>query len=178
ITTQARLSSEINQRSGVSVRVSIANFETMLGNAVRRSIRNGEEWACPRVSDLSYIVASFAGKIELETFEEGRESRLTDDLTRRAVLRIFGSYFDVDELDPVVTAFDLGNQAETGSDLSAAGYPDLVKNIDGLAKAIKKLTDDKRPEVIAAAVEFILEGLHLSRKLNCDRSGEAAVYKR
>jgi magnesium chelatase subunit I len=178
ITTQARLSSEINQRSGVSVRVSIANFETMLGNAVRRGIRTGEEWACPRVSDLSYIVASFAGKIELETFEEGRESRLTDDLTRRAVLRIFGTYFDVEELDPIVTAFDLGNQAETGSDLSAAGYPDLVKSIDGLAKAVKKLTDDKRPEVIASAVEFILEGLHLSRKLNCDRSGDAAVYKR
>ncbi|MCH8892722.1 MAG: magnesium chelatase [Chloroflexi bacterium] len=178
ITIQARLSSEINQRSGVSVRVSIANFEVMLGNAVRRSIRNGEEWACPRVSDLSFIVASFAGKIELETFEEGRESRLTDDLTRRGVLRIFGSYFDVEELDPVVTAFDLGNRAETGSDLPAKGYPDLVKNIDGLAKAVKKLTTDKRPEVIASAVEFILEGLHLSRKLNCDRSGEAAVYKR
>ena len=178
ITTQARLSSEINQRSGVSVRVSISNFETMLGNAVRRGIRNKEEWACPRVSDLSFIVASFAGKIELETFEEGRESRLTDDLTRRAVLRTFGSYFEVDDLEAIVDSFDLGNRAETGSDLAAAGYPDLVKNIDGLDKAVKKLTRDKRPEVIASAVEFILEGLHLSRKLNCDRSGEAAVYKR
>jgi len=178
ITTQARLSSEINQRSGVSVRVSISNFETLLGNAVRRSIRVGEEWACPRVSDLSFIVASFAGKIELETFEEGRETRLTDDLTRRAVLRTFSTYFEVDDLDAVVTAFDLGNRAETGSDKPAAGYPELVKNIDGLAQAVKKLTDDKRPEVIASAVEFILEGLHLSRKLNCDRSGEAAVYKR
>jgi magnesium chelatase subunit I len=178
ITTQARLSSEINQRSGVSVRVSISNFETMLANAVRRGIRNKEEWACPRVSDLSFIVASFAGKIELETFEEGRESRLTDDLTRRAVLRTFGSYFEVDDLEAIVDSFDLGNRAETGSDLPAAGYPDLVKNIDGLDKAVKKLTRDKRPEVIASAVEFILEGLHLSRKLNCDRSGEAAVYKR
>ena len=178
ITTQARLSSEINQRSGVSVRVSISNFETMLGNAVRRGIRNNEEWACPRVSDLSFIGASFAGKIELETFEEGRESRLTDDLTRRAVLRTFGSYFEVDDLEAIVDSFDLGNRAETGSDLPAAGYPDLVKNIDGLDKAVKKLTRDKRPEVIASAVEFILEGLHLSRKLNCDRSGEAAVYKR
>ncbi|MQF91950.1 MAG: magnesium chelatase [SAR202 cluster bacterium] len=178
ITTQARLSSEINQRSGVSVRVSISNFETMLGNAVRRGIRNNEEWACPRVSDLSFIGASFAGKIELETFEEGRESRLTDDLTRRAVLRTFGSYFEVDDLEAIVDSFDLGNRAETGSDLPAIGYPDLVKNIDGLDKAVKKLTRDKRPEVIASAVEFILEGLHLSRKLNCDRSGEAAVYKR
>ncbi len=178
ITTQARLSSLINQRSGVSVRVTIANYETLLGNAVRRSIRNDEEWACPRVSDLSFIVASFAGKIELETFEEGRESRLTDDLTRRAILRTFASYFEVDELDPIITAFDLGNQAETGSDKPGADYADMVKSIDGMAQAVKKLTDDKRPEVIAAAVEFILEGLHLSRKLNCDRSGEAAVYKR
>jgi magnesium chelatase subunit I len=178
ITTQARLSSEINQRSGVSVRVSISNFETMLGNAVRRAIRNGEEWACPRVSDLSFIVASFAGKIELETFEEGRETRLTDDLTRRAVLRTFGSYFEVEELEPVVTAFDLGNRAETGSDLPAAGYPAMVENIAGLGKAVRKLTKDKRAEAIASAAEFILEGLHLSRKLNCDRSGEAAVYKR
>ena len=178
ITTQARLSSEINQRSGVSVRVSISNFETMLGNAVRRGIRNNEEWACPRVSDLSFIGASFAGKIELETFEEGRESRLTDDLTRRAVLRTFGGYFEVDDLEAIVDSFDLGNRAETGSDLLAAGYPDLVMNIGGLDKAVKKLTRDKRPEVIASAVEFILEGLHLSRKLNCDRSGEAAVYKR
>jgi magnesium chelatase subunit I len=178
ITTQARLSSEINQRSGVSVRVSISNFETLLGNAVRRAIRNGEKWTCPRVSDLSFIVASFAGKIELETFEEGRESRVTDDLTRRAVLRIFSGYFDLDDLEPVVTAFDLGNRAETGSEKPAADYPAVVKNIDGLAPAVKKLTTDKRPEVIASAVEFILEGLHLSRKLNCDRSGDVAVYKR
>ncbi|MDE0719101.1 MAG: magnesium chelatase [Dehalococcoidia bacterium] len=178
ITTQARLSSEINQRSGVSVRVTIANFETLLGNAVRRSIRNNEEWACPRVSDLSFIVASFAGKIELETFEEGRESRLTDDLTRRAVLRTFASYFEVDDLDAIVTAFDLGNRAETGSEKPGVDYADMVKNIDGMAQAVKKLTDDKRPEAIASAVEFILEGLHLSRKLNCDRSGESAVYKR
>ena len=136
VTTQARLSSDINQRSGVSVRVSIANYETMLGNAVRRAIRNEEEWACPRVSDLAYIVASFAGKIELETFEEGRESRLTEDLTRRAVLRTFGGYFEVDELDPVVTAFDIGSQAETGSEKPAAYYPELVKNIDGLPQAV------------------------------------------
>ena len=178
ITTQARQSSEINQRSGVSVRVTIANYETLLGNAVRRSIRNNEEWACPRVSDLSFIVASFAGKIELETFEEGREARLTDDLTRRAVLRTFSGYFEVDELDPIVTAFDLGNRAETGSEKPGSDYPEMVKSIDGIAQAVKRLTDDNRPEVVAAAVEFILEGLHLSRKLNCDRSGEAAVYKR
>ena len=179
ITAQARLSSEINQRSGVSVRVSIANFETALSNAVRRSIINGEEWACPRVSDLSYIVASFAGKIELETFEEGRESRVTDDLTRRAVLRVFGALFDLDELEDVITAFDLGGVALTGSEIPAAQYPEMVASIEGMTGAVTKLAEgDRRPEVVAAAAEFILEGLHLSRRLNCDRSGEGFRYSR
>ncbi len=179
ITAQARLSSEINQRSGVSVRVSISNFETSLSNAVRRSIINNEEWACPRVSDLSYIVASFAGKIELETFEEGRESRVTDELTRRAVLRIFGSMFDLDELEDIIMSFDLGQTALTGSEQPAAGYPEIVASIDGMTGAVSKLTDgDRRPEVIAAAAEFVLEGLHLSRRLNCDRSGDSYRYTR
>ncbi len=178
VTAQARQSSEINQRSGVSVRVSISNYETMLGNAVRRGLVHGEEWSCPRVSDLSYIVASFAGKIELETFEEGRESRVTDDLTRRAVLRVFGGYFNVDDLEPIVTAFDLGQIAVTGSNRAAEGYPALAESVDGLAEAVRKLTDDSRAEVVASAVEFVLEGLHLSRKLNCDRSGGGYTYKR
>ena len=179
ITAQARLSSEINQRSGVSVRVSIANFETALSNAVRRSIIHNEEWACPRVSDLSYIVASFAGKIELETFEEGRESRVTDELTRRAVLRVFGTMFDLEELEDVILAFDLGGVAITGSEHPAAEYPEMVAAIDGMTAAVTKLTDgDRRPEVVAAAAEFVLEGLHLSRRLNCDRSSDGYRYTR
>ena len=179
ITAQARQSSEINQRSGVSVRVSIANYETALSNAVRRSIIQGEEWACPRVSDLSYIVASFAGKIELETFEDGRESRVTDDLTRRALLRVFGSYFNLEDLEDVIMAFDMGGSAIVGSDHPASEYPALVDAIGGMGEAVAKLTEgDRRPEVVAAAAEFVLEGLHLSRRLNCDRSGDGYRYSR
>ena len=178
ITIQARQSSEINQRSGVSVRVSISNYETLLGNALRRAIRHGDTWTCPRTSDLSYIVASFAGKIELETFEEGRESRVTDDLTRRGVLRIFDGYFDVNDLETVVTAFDLGQTAETGSEKLASEYPALIAQVDGLAAAVKHLTDDQRPEVLASAVEFVLEGLHLNRRLNCERTPAGFLYRR
>ncbi|PKB83439.1 MAG: magnesium chelatase [SAR202 cluster bacterium Io17-Chloro-G9] len=178
VTAQARLSSEINQRSGVSVRVSISNYETLLGNATRRAILHRDQWVCPRSSDLPYIVASFSGKIELETFEAGRESRVTDDLTRRAVLRIFGNYFDVSDLETVVTSFDLGSSAETGSEKPAAEYPALVSQVDGLAEAVERLTSDQRPEVIASAVEFVLEGLHLNRRLNCERTDTGYVYRR
>ena len=178
ITAEARDSKEINQRSGVSVRVSISNFETLLGNALRRSIVHGDQWTCPRTSDLPYIAASFSGKIELETFEEGRESRVTDDLTRRGVLRVFGDYFDVADLEQLVTAFDLGEQAETGSEKPASEYPALLERIDGLSDAVKRLTEDQRPEVLASAIEFVLEGLHLNRRLNCERSAQGYVYRR
>ena len=178
ITSQARESSEINQRSGVSCRVSISNFETLLGNALRRSIIHGEQYVCPRTSDLPYIMASFSGKIELETFEEGRESRVTDDLTRRGVLRVFGGVFEVDELERIVTAFDMGNTAETSSEKPASEYLAMLAQVDGLADAVKKVTTDERPEVVASAVEFILEGLHLNRRLNCERTSAGYVYRR
>jgi len=178
ITSQARESSEINQRSGVSCRVSISNFETLLGNALRRSIIHGEQYVCPRTSDLPYIMASFSGKIELETFEEGRESRVTDDLTRRGVLRVFGGVFEVDELERIVTAFDMGNTAETSSEKPASEYLAMLTQVDGLADAVKKVTTDERPEVVASAVEFILEGLHLNRRLNCERTSAGYLYSR
>ncbi len=178
VTALARSSSEINQRSGVSVRASIANYETLLGNAVRRAVRAGDGAACPRISDLPYIVASFGGKIELETFDEGREGRVMEDLIRRAVLRTFGRYFDAESLEEVVTSFDLGCQAETGSEKPADEYPKLAQDVAGLAAAASVLTADRRPEVLASALEFVLEGLHLSRRLNCERTASGYYYSR
>ena len=178
ITSQARLSSEINQRSGVSVRASIANFETLLSNAFRRSIIHGDRYVCPRTSDLPYIAPSFSGKIELETFEEGREERVTDDLTRRGLLRVFGNYFDIDALERIVMSFDMGAVAETGSEKPAGEYAALLDQVTGLTDAVRQLTDDERPEVVASAVEFILEGLHLNRRLNCERTTAGYVYRR
>jgi len=176
-TAQARHSSEINQRSGVSVRVSITNLETLLSNAVRRAISHQDQLACPRISDLPYIQASFSGKIELETFEEGREGRVVDDLTRRGVLRIFGKYFEVSELEKVVASFNQGETVVASSEKPASTYVELLRRVSGLAEAVRRLTDDQRPEVIASAVEFILEGLHLNRRLNCERTAEGYHYR-
>jgi len=67
ITRLARRSPDVNQRSGVSVRASIADYESLLANALRRAIRLGEDEVVPRISDLPYIVPAICGKIELET---------------------------------------------------------------------------------------------------------------
>src|SRR5579863_3220972 len=62
----ARSSSRVNQRSGVSVRASIANHETLVAAALRRALRLGEHEAVPRPSDLDALVASTLGKLEIE----------------------------------------------------------------------------------------------------------------
>ena len=66
LTHLARRSPEISQRSGVSVRVSVANTEVLEAAALKRAVRLGEKLAAPRVSDLGAVIASTAGKVEME----------------------------------------------------------------------------------------------------------------
>src|SRR5216117_4609851 len=76
ITQLARRSNDISQRSGVSVRVSVSNFENVLSSASRRALRLKERYVAPRISDLSAIFASTCGKIELDTVGEIKEERV------------------------------------------------------------------------------------------------------
>ena len=177
VTALARLSADINQRSGVSVRVSIANYETVVSNALRRSILRREKKVSPRISDLPYIAASFAGKIELETFEDGREGRVMEELAKKAVLNIFGRHFKLSDLETVVEGFEGGLKFETGSEMASKEYVNMLHRIDGLSEAVNSLGADGKPELIASATEFVLEGLHLNRKLNCDRMQKGSRYR-
>src|SRR5712664_3787103 len=86
ITQLARSSNDISQRSGVSVRVSISNFENVLSNASRRALRLKERQVAPRVSDLSAIIASTCGKIELDTVGDVSEERVVQKLINGAIL--------------------------------------------------------------------------------------------
>jgi magnesium chelatase subunit I len=169
ITTLARRSGDINQRSGVSVRVSIANYESIISNAYRRSLRHQEEKVVPRISDLSAIIPSTMGKIELETLEDGREGKILDELTKKAVLNIFGHYIDVEDLGGIIQGFEEGMVVETGSDRPSSEYVSLLGEMEGFDEPIKRLGADNTHGLIASAMEFILEGLHLKRRLNKDR---------
>ena len=93
LTHLARRSAEISQRSGVSVRVSICNYENLLSSALKRAIRLGEPVACPRVSDLDAMLASTSGKIELETVGEASEEKILGKLAQKAVLSVFNRAF-------------------------------------------------------------------------------------
>jgi len=174
LTHLARRSPEISQRSGVSVRVSITNLETVLASALKRAIRLGETTAAPRVSDLGAVLASTVGKIELETMSDDTpEERIVDRLLSRALHNTFGRRVDLDGLDEVVLAFESGLVIETGETLPARDYVRWVRETPGLGEAVMALGVGESPASIASAVEFLLEGLHLHRRLNKDRTGVA-----
>ncbi|MBI2887130.1 MAG: magnesium chelatase [Chloroflexi bacterium] len=177
ITQLARRSPDINQRSGVSVRVSITNYENVVSNAVKRAIRLGEERAVPRISDLASIVASTAGKIELESADEGREEHVIDKLIQNAVLNVFNRSCNVQDLEPVVARFDKGFAFEVSDQMRVSDYERFGRQVPGLMEAAHALLEDTHPAMTASAIEFILEGLHLNRKLNKDKVTGKAQYR-
>jgi len=178
ITHLGRKSPDINQRSGVSVRISIGNYETIVSNAIRRAVTLGEKLAVPRISDLPYVYASTGSKIELEGFEETRESKIIDDLTKKAVQNVFNRYYKLADLETLVDQFIEGFSVEVSDTMKAKSYIRNVKEVLGLAEAISMITDSERPEAVASAAEFVLEGLHVNKRLNKTKSEGKTIYRR
>ncbi len=185
LTHLARRSPEISQRSGVSVRVSVANAEVLEAAALKRAVRLGEPVGSPRVSDLGAIVASTVGKVELETAgDDAPEERIVERLITRALHATFNRHASIDDLDGVVEAFEDGFTVETGERIPSREYVAWAREVPGLSVAVDRLgafdvTDGaEEPAVVASAVEFLLEGLHLARRLNKDRVAGGTVYHR
>jgi magnesium chelatase subunit I len=177
ITHQARRSPDVNQASGVSVRMSISNYETLVANAVRRALVLGEKEASPRISDLTAIRSSMLGKLELEYAGRDRpEQEIADGLMKRAVKSIFDEVATLDELKPVVAAFDEGWQVEVSSSLRSADYLAGLDEIPRLREVALRVGVGESPAAMASAIEFLLEGLHLSNRLNKTTKAGTAVY--
>jgi len=178
LTIEARASNEINQASGVSVRVTINNYESVISNAEKRAVRCGEREIVPRITDLHAVLASTAGKIELEySGEEKKEVDLIDRLLNRAVHKVFDRAVKVESLRRVIEYFENGGGVEVSDRMPAADYLEGIRGIPGLREAIVALGPFESPALMAAASEFILEGLHVHQKLNKDRDGGRATYK-
>jgi magnesium chelatase subunit I len=177
VTRLARRSPDVNQRSGVSVRASIANYESLLANALRRSIIAGEDTVVPRVSDLPYVIPTLSGKVEFETVEDGREDQIIEKLIQGAVVAVFNRTFNLSELEPVIQRFKAGLSAEVGDMIPSQEYQKLLRDIEGLSQAIVPVGGTSSPGETAAAIEFLLDGLHLNKRLNKDRVAGRIQYR-
>ncbi len=181
ITRAARSSPHVSQRSGVSVRLSISNAETLVANAMRRTLRTGSDHVVPRVTDLDALSSSTSGKVEIETLEEGREGEILQRLVSSAVLSVFKDCVPPDMHREVVDAFDEDLVVDVGDDVTDADYAALLAQVPALTAPVQALLagDEaaESPAMVAAAVELVLEGLHLSKRLNKDAKGPRAQYR-
>lgn len=175
LTLELRRSPHVNHRSGVSVRFSIGNLETLVASALRRAARAGEPQAVPRISDLPGVLDASLGRIEFDTVEEGREEEIVGGALASALVKVFRSRLGGFDFAPLLGRFDEGMVAAT-SDLMAAR--DLLGQFDSLPRLAQLMgrlgIEEESPGLAAAAVEFALEGLHLSRRLNKDATGPGA----
>jgi magnesium chelatase subunit I len=177
ITRLARRSPDINQRSGVSVRASITDYESILANALRRAIRLNEREVVPRISDLPYVLPAISGKIEFETLEEGREEQIIEKLIAGAVLTVFNRQFSLNDLEEVVASFKSGIVAEASDLAPSESYLPLLSRVEGLQRAVGRMKTGEQPAAIASAVEFVLEGLHLNKRLNKEKASGRTQYR-
>ena len=184
----ARTSPHVNQASGVSVRMSIANLENVVSNAERRAILNRETWIVPRVADLAHVVPSARGKIELTmTEDDAHEDKLIGRIAAEAVKVVFTQHLDAREFRQAVDYFESGKSVELGDTLSTRAVLDRIEKVPGLRKRAEEfarlivpdLNDPEgRDACTASAAEFILEGLHVNNKLNKSVKEGATSYRR
>ena len=173
-----RESAAVDQRSGVSARFAIAGAESVAASALRRSARAGEAAAVPRVCDVPTVVPTLLGKVEFEMGEEGREREVLDHLLRVAVAETFRDRLVGLDLSGFTDLFAEGAVVETGELVPAADLLAQIGTVPGLSKVLDRLGhgDDASPGEVAAAVEFVLEGLHLTRRIDKDTVAGRTVY--
>lgn len=182
----ARSSPHVNAASGVSVRMSVANYENVVSSAERRGILQGQSVAVARCSDLSAMIASSRGKMELNMSEEsGQEDRLVGRLIDEAVKNVFDQYANPKAYRNIVEHFEGNRSLELNEQLGDADLLQRLHSIKGFSAQWQQLAEQLDPELArgaareglyAAVGEFILHALHCHNRLNRTPRGNGMVY--
>lgn len=165
----------IDQRSGVSQRMPITVIETVISNAERRALEDGEDVAVPRVSDLYAAMPAITGKMELEY--EG-ELHGADRIARELIQQACSQAFDVRaagaDVDGIIEYFETGGALQVGADSSGnacvlgfSTVPGLLQLVSDVGLASDTANDGQR----AAACELVLEALVAQRRISRTTAG-------
>lgn len=182
----ARTSPHVNQASGVSVRMSIANYESVVSNAERRALRDGEREAVARPADLHWLAASTRGKLELSMSEEvGEEDRLIQRLVEEATKLVFDQYLSPKQFREVLEFFEGGGRIELTGDLPVCESLAKLDQAPGLRKQVDRIAAQLEPALAAgpaadaltaAVAEFVLDGLYAHNRVNKKPTGGGRQY--
>lgn len=188
ISFEARESEYIDNKSGVSARLSITAFENLLSTAERRALKSGEDKTTLRLSDFMGIIPAITGKVELvyEGEQEGAAA-VAQHLLGDAIHTFFPAYFPKieklekqDEKTPytdIIEWFFAESGFELLDDCSDEEYERILGSIVPLEVLIKKYQPQLEKEDKFFMKEFILWGLVEYKKLSKDRFSEGYQFK-
>jgi len=197
---EARKSEFVDQKSGVSARLTIAAMENLISNAERRAILNNEPVAMPRLCDLPHVLPGVTGKIEL-VFEGEQEGsvKVGKALVGKAVREIFRAYFpdplrkrprkaheqesgrprsEDNEYAAIIGWFEAGNRIAVGDDMTAAAYRKALESVKGLQEFVRHHLQGLEPLYeLPVMMEFVLDGLHQNSRIAKDEMDHRTAYK-
>ena len=164
----ARKSKYIDQDSGVSARFSIANYRTMIGSARQRAILHGEKPAVPRISDLSHLVSSSLGKLELDMMgsQQMSERQVLDAVMAEAIGNVFDEYVDQHGLAEIAEVFGKGVKIEVGDLLPSSHYAERIKRVPEAWQKAFEVNPSESDAVRASCAEFVLAGLYATERIS------------
>ena len=177
ISFEARQSEYIDEKSGVSARLSISALENLLSSAEQRLLRNNESKTTVRLSDFSSIIPAITGKVELvyEGEQEGAEF-VANKLIDSAIKTLFEKNFPkIEKLekqgantpyDDLVSWFFNESKFEILNGVSEKEYQKKLLSIEPLNKLLKEYHPEALKEDIYFLNEFVLWGLVQFKKLS------------
>lgn len=179
LTIQARKSKYVDHASGVSARLSIANYRTMISSARHRSIVLGERPAVPRISDLGHLPASSLGKIELDLMGSSQmsESQVLDAVLAEAIGKVFREYVGRHGLDELAAGFKKGIRIEVGDMVPSAQYKERLGDLPEIWDKAFEVSAAQNPAVQASCAELVLAGLHSLDKVSRSTHFGGSVYE-
>ncbi len=179
ISRAARRSKYVDHQSGVSARLSIANYRTMIASARQRAAILGERPAVPRISDLGHLYASSLGKLELDMMgsHQMSERQVLDAVLADAIATVFKEYVDKHGLAEIAEIFSRGVKIEVGDMLPSSHYAALVKRVPPVWDKAFEVNASDNEAVRASCVEFILAGLYATDRISRSQQRGRIVYE-
>ncbi len=175
----ARRSKYVDQQSGVSARLSIANYRTMIASARQRAVRLAESPAVPRISDLAHLQASSLGKLELDMMgsHQMSERQVLDAILAEAIRTVFDEYVDRHGLDEITDVFGKGVKIEVGDMLPSSRYAERVQRIPRIWEKAFEVNAAENDAVRASCVEFVLAGLYAKDQISRSQHHGRITYE-
>lgn len=173
ISHEARVNPKVNARSGVSVRMTISNYEVLIANAQRRAVISGGSSAVPGILDLPALTASMMGKIEFDTWEADDEARVVDDIIVESIRKVGSEYSDSVWMHSLHAAIEDGSSFSFNPALDSVAQLQLLPFKTSLLQDIHSFVGSESPAAVVGAIQFGLEYLYRTGRIRKDADGYA-----